>query len=785
MGGGCVAAAGPTQCMCRHLTDFASARVPKIQTCSLSDMMSLSPGDIITKLRFLFIVVIGLFGFMNVGAVIAFFLDASERKHTLARLLCEDTGFREQPDGAWTWRIEQAPMRSAVEAPRGSAMTLAGIFGLPFVRLRAAVPEDLFAGGVGQALGRQAGLSVTGLEDSRDENFDVMQQLAQALSCCAAPAPKIPQFDEEAPRSSGKAKYKEGCTDEVSAAAGSSAHSPASGRPTRDMATPLAPSSGVRTFSTSRSMRGSAPVAAPSKHAASRPIRGSTPVAAPTAQSTMSRLAEMTIDDLTGASDKQAAELVGTALVFAFMANAKTLPVVQLAERQAAASAHFRGLVLRSIDHGFDELMGMFTVMLSSGNLSGRSDWLTKSRMWRCIFLQRGDGGWDMSESLAFAMQAHEGARPPPRPPQSKLRTLLGVLLGDEDLGDALDDVVDDAMSSDSDVEEAEDAVVDAEPKGPSHVIDCPLTFSRRALRKRLPKALMALNDDFYAAEEERAAARARAALPRSNPLSDAWVATSQRVAEETAAVAAAVAMQHSAVAQLGVSMRMFFDDALSAFVPRPPAAEETMREPSPPPRAPPVRTPTAETTSRSLGTAAGGRRKRHARRRVPVERIWATVLALSILEEMDSCWLLDPEAADEGTPWRTIVDGGREYLAEQCAADRRLRKLLKTGAMEEAADRARKDWAAIQAENVARLRDTDVINKFTLLTHVQRGSARIVRSMMTDHSAHARVDLCALGSVALTHRASPLRRHLRHVPGHGRLHHALAALQCVPCRCS
>ena len=29
VGGGCVASDGPTQCMCRHLTDFASARVPK------------------------------------------------------------------------------------------------------------------------------------------------------------------------------------------------------------------------------------------------------------------------------------------------------------------------------------------------------------------------------------------------------------------------------------------------------------------------------------------------------------------------------------------------------------------------------------------------------------------------------------------------------------------------------------------------------------------------------------------------------------------------------------
>jgi hypothetical protein len=37
--------------MCRHLTDFASARVPKVETCSLADMTSFSAADIVTKLK--------------------------------------------------------------------------------------------------------------------------------------------------------------------------------------------------------------------------------------------------------------------------------------------------------------------------------------------------------------------------------------------------------------------------------------------------------------------------------------------------------------------------------------------------------------------------------------------------------------------------------------------------------------------------------------------------------------------------------------------------------------
>ena len=34
-----------------QLTDFASARVPKIETCSLSDMTSFSAADIVSKLK--------------------------------------------------------------------------------------------------------------------------------------------------------------------------------------------------------------------------------------------------------------------------------------------------------------------------------------------------------------------------------------------------------------------------------------------------------------------------------------------------------------------------------------------------------------------------------------------------------------------------------------------------------------------------------------------------------------------------------------------------------------
>ena len=62
VGPGCVSTPGPQQCMCRHLTDFSPARAPSLSSVSTSELVGLSPGDIISRLRLLFIVVITLFG---------------------------------------------------------------------------------------------------------------------------------------------------------------------------------------------------------------------------------------------------------------------------------------------------------------------------------------------------------------------------------------------------------------------------------------------------------------------------------------------------------------------------------------------------------------------------------------------------------------------------------------------------------------------------------------------------------------------------------------------------
>jgi len=746
---------------------------------------------------------------MNVGAVVNFWQDMAERRSTLARLQTPEAGFCELPDGTWVWRCVQEPLASAVQAPSGSAVVLAGIFGLPFVRLRAALPEALFAGTVGQALGRRTGLSVNGLAETQDENYAALSELLESFSCFGGPRARIPDLDFGAEVDRLAADYT---------------------------------AKGIKAGRVGRQGKGSRCDAT-----------------LDTAPEPMSPPLESE-NTLPRSPEALAEEMVGTALVLAFMENTKVLPVVELARRVSDARARFRGATLAAVDHDFEALHAMFLVMLSPGNLSSRGEWLETSRLWRFILLQRSDGSWDSSQSLAFALQAHEGARPPRPEPRSVLRRVLGALFGDDDLDDAFDDAVDEALTS-SDDEDADDvkARAAAATMPLTEVKDCPLSFSHAAIRRRLPPALAVLNADdkkkgsqtellklAEAPETEVVSALrgaklapvtsaaplaassqlAAAAVPAGNlqclsgdepaspcepeplgvagsalkalrreladlrafvlfdpaeqapadgriaspagspperslslsleapaPVANAFRAIQREVADLRSfvmfdpahkpgadermaspagsppgrgfglaleAAAPAPAMSALRALQREVSeLRSFvmFDPAKAAVAQRRFASPAS----SPPPpgrsvsraleRAAPApiyvaAAPASEAgTSRTAetGTTTMGilRRRLRLRPQLPLERIWATVLALSVLEELDACWLID----DEAEVVRTVVDAGRAFLHAQGRANKRLRPLLKReGPLRKAAELARRDWKAIQAYHVGQL---------------------------------------------------------------------------------
>ena len=333
----------------------------------------------------------------------------------------------------------------------------------------------------------------------------------------------------------------------------------------------------------------------------------------------------------------------------------------------------------------------------------------------------------------------------PPRPkPDSKLRQLIAAFLEEDDF----DDVIDEAMSDDESDKASE---LDEEEKlqqkqGGGHVNDCPLSFSSRAVRHRLPKALVRIN----AERAERAAAIAAAAAEEERLRQEAQRRAAQAAARQQAEAHTAQiesAVSQSVMAQQDASLlhapllAMLHETGrgLERFVNaisgnscadlQPSSYAATQRPPKPPSQRMAALPPAP-----ALSGANSTRRVRPPRP-LPVDRVWATVLALEVLKEFDSTWLLEDDAPE---PWRTVVDGAAEYLRAQAKQDKQLYKLFKSGVLSEAADKARTDWKRIQAANVLAVRNADVINKFTLLTHLQRSSARIVRSVMTDHGTFA-----------------------------------------------
>ena len=71
--------------------------------------------------------------------------------------------------GAWTWRCELQEAGTAIARPVGQLAELASIFGVPLVRLRCAIPEELLQGSLAAAMGRATGISAKSIQTSARE----------------------------------------------------------------------------------------------------------------------------------------------------------------------------------------------------------------------------------------------------------------------------------------------------------------------------------------------------------------------------------------------------------------------------------------------------------------------------------------------------------------------------------------------------------------------------------------------------------------------------------------
>ena len=120
LGAGCAPAA-VSSCACLHLTDFSGSAKPKLAVASLSQMTSLNPADIFTKLKFLAGIAFGMFGLMHALAGAAWGLDAGAQRRMRGRLMSRNAGFVRLPPGGarakvWTWAFEEEEHSHAARA---------------------------------------------------------------------------------------------------------------------------------------------------------------------------------------------------------------------------------------------------------------------------------------------------------------------------------------------------------------------------------------------------------------------------------------------------------------------------------------------------------------------------------------------------------------------------------------------------------------------------------------------------------------------------------------------
>ena len=102
---------------------------------------------------------------MNGGAVLGYALDARARGVVVRRLQQPEAGFctpRGDPE-CWLWRFTLDPLQDDIDAPSGSAVVLSAILGVPYVRLRTALPDEMVTSALSSAIGRKHAFSLDGM----------------------------------------------------------------------------------------------------------------------------------------------------------------------------------------------------------------------------------------------------------------------------------------------------------------------------------------------------------------------------------------------------------------------------------------------------------------------------------------------------------------------------------------------------------------------------------------------------------------------------------------------
>ena len=91
-------------------------------------------------------------------------MDRRERQIYVEKLRQPHMGYRVADDGAWLWSFSVDTMHDIIDTPTGPAVEICELLGIPFARLRFALPDEMLSWDMPVALGRMYGLSRAGWE---------------------------------------------------------------------------------------------------------------------------------------------------------------------------------------------------------------------------------------------------------------------------------------------------------------------------------------------------------------------------------------------------------------------------------------------------------------------------------------------------------------------------------------------------------------------------------------------------------------------------------------------
>ena len=248
---------------------------------------------------------------MNLGAGLGFYLDARDKAAVAARLHDPACGFRVADDGTWLWRFGLEPLPDELAPPSGPAVQLSLVLGLPFARLRAALPDEFFITHLGDALGHRHGFSPSAMASTADLRHKLLTHRIKPVATGRIPG-----------GSTGLLTTK-------------------------------------HLLNNSDADASLARLASPTRALALKAILAeSTPPESPTAK-------------LLTDAPPSLEEFIGTAIVLAFLQVTQLMPVTEIARHRKAAAAHFAG-VTSPAGWSFDDTATKCITLLSPGVISTR-----------------------------------------------------------------------------------------------------------------------------------------------------------------------------------------------------------------------------------------------------------------------------------------------------------------------------------------------------------------------------------------------------------------------------